>query len=210
MLSDHVVTGSESCRIRTSFNNVPSTLDEYSSILDDQSTKETSGMATIAAAQPRSPGIVRPQYFQPDAGGAIPSSPRTPNRTFSSALSSPSIAAKSEEDPLIIEFGARYLRAGFARDRLPMCSLGVGPAEQRRAGDYRYWEPGYTAPKPKRGSKHWTDQYELWPLDLRTANLGLVEDKVERLVRSALTRSVEYHGVSSSVEVSPRIFLTVP
>ena len=169
-------------------------------------------MATITAAQPRSPGIVRPQYFKPDAGGAIPASPRTPNRTFSSALSSPSIAAKSEEDPLIIEFGARHLRAGFARDRLPICSLGFGPAEQRRAGDYRYWEPGHTAPRLKRGSEHRTDRYELWPLDLRKVNLGLVEDKVERLVRSALTRSVDISRTAflSSVEVSRRISLTVP
>jgi hypothetical protein len=99
------------------------------------------------------------------------------------------VAGKAEDDPLIFSFGARYFRAGFARDRSPLCAIGYGPSEQQRPGDYRYWEPGYVNHHRKRkGAKSWTSAHEVWPLDLRDANLGLIMDKIDRAVRQALNR----------------------
>ncbi|KAI9882729.1 MAG: rRNA-processing protein sof1 [Watsoniomyces obsoletus] len=139
-----------------------------------------------AAAQLRSSGSIRPPLLH----SGSPSSPRTPNRTFSSSpFSSPIVGGKGEDDPLIFEFGARFFRAGYARDAAPICSLGYGPSEQQRAGDYRYWEPGFVNNTRRRKyNKRWADPYELWPLDLRGVNLGLVEDKVDRAVRLAFSR----------------------
>ncbi len=146
-------------------------------------------MATVSGTHQRRPSSIRNHVFQHDAGG-LPSSPRTPNQPTSSAFSSPSIGGKPEEEPLIFEFGTRYLRAGPARDRLPLCTIRYGPIHQQRAGDYRYWEPGYADPSRKRKSgKEWTKPFELWPLDLRDVNLGLVEDKVDRYVRQVYSRS---------------------
>ncbi len=139
-----------------------------------------------AAAQLRSSGSIRPPLLH----SGSPASPRTPHRTLSSSsFSSPTVGGKGEDDPLILEFGARFLRAGFARDAAPICSLGYGPSEQQRAGNYQYWEPGFKR-SPRKFNKRWTDPYELWPLDLRAVNLGLVEDKVERAVRTVFTRWV--------------------
>jgi hypothetical protein len=91
---------------------------------------------------------------------------------------------------VIIELGSRYLRAGFAGDAVPKAVVDFGPEEQRRAGDYRKWEVGYDKNWRKRiQGKEWGDAYELWKLDLRTVDLGLVGDKIERAVREAFTKS---------------------
>lgn len=121
---------------------------------------------------------------------AGPSSPHTPLRTIASTYGSPS-SIRAEEDCVIIEIGARYLRAGFAGDAVPKAVIDFGPEEQRRAGDYRRWEVNYE--KFKRGYKaqnSWGERQELWRPDLRGLDLGLVGDKIDRAMREVYTKSV--------------------
>jgi actin-related protein len=117
------------------------------------------------------------------------SSPHTPQRTTSSSFSSPSTSFRQEEDAVIIELGSRYLRAGFEGEHAPQCCLTFGPSDSRRAGDYRDYLPEY-AEKPKtwRTGEDWGWDYELWRMDLRDVDLGLVEDKLDRAVRQAYTK----------------------
>ena len=120
-----------------------------------------------------------------------PASPHTPVRTISSTYGSPA-TVRAEEDCIIIEIGARFLCAGFAGDALPKAVLDFGPESKRRAGDYRRWEAGYD--KSWRSRTQGTDlgdAYELWKLDLREVDLGLVGDKIERAIREAYTQSVQ-------------------
>jgi actin-related protein len=54
----------------------------------------------------------------------------------------------------------------------------------RRVGDYRQWEPGYS--RSTKSGRRWAGGYELWEsLDVRDLDVGLVEDRVEKLVREA-------------------------
>jgi hypothetical protein len=67
--------------------------------------------------------------------------------------------------------------------------IGFGPEEQRRAGDYKKWQAGYDADWRKRGlEREWGEAHELWKLDLRCVNLGLVGDKIERALSEAFTK----------------------
>lgn len=150
----------------------------------------TSNMTTTAGYFDRkSPSSTRPglSHLQPD-----PSSPHTPrHRTFSSTFSSPSVSYRTEEDALVFEFGARHFSAGFTGESYPRCRLGFGPEESRRAGDYRRWIPGYEEGQRKRrrlDEERWGEDHELWRMDLRGFDLGIVEDKVERAVRDAYTK----------------------
>ena len=111
-----------------------------------------------------------------------------PVRAISSNFASPS-TLRAEEDYVIIELGSRSLRAGFAGDVLPKAVIGFGPEEQRRAGDYRKWQAGHDADWRKREQgQEWGEAHELWKLDLRGVNLGLVGDKIERALREAFTK----------------------
>lgn len=145
-------------------------------------------MAATAGYFDRKPSsATRPRlaHLQPD-----PSSPHTPQRTFSSAFNSPSLSFRtSEEEPLIFEFGNRHFSAGFVGESAPICKLGFGPEESRRVGDYRRWMPGFGERKRKRQrAESWGDDYELWRMDMREMDLGLVGDKIERAVREAVTK----------------------
>jgi hypothetical protein len=127
--------------------------------------------------------------IRPTTTGA-PASPHTPLRTISSAFGSPS-ALRAEEDCVILELGARYLRAGFAGDTVAKAIIDFGPEEHRRAGDYGRWEVDYNKSGRSRvQEKEWGEAYELWRPDLRGLDLGLVGDKIDRAVREAFTKSV--------------------
>lgn len=134
----------------------------------------------------------------PSNNPAAPTSPHTPLRNISSAFGSPS-ALRAEEETVIIELGSRYLRAGFAGDALPKAVINFGPEEQRRAGDYRRWGVDYdkSAGKNLQG-KSWGEAWELWTLDVRGLDLGLVGDKLDRAVRDAFTKSVHVMLLSKS------------
>ena len=137
-----------------------------------------SGLSSYFDRKPSSsirPGL---SHLQPD-----PSSPHTPQRTFSSTFSSPSLSYRSEEDTHVFEIGARHLLAGVAGEAAPRCTVGFGPESSRRVGDYRRWLPGYVRPQNKRREEDWGREHDLWDMDLRRLDLGLVEDKIERAVR---------------------------
>ena len=110
-----------------------------------------------------------------------PSSPHTPSRFISSTFSSPGSTFRQEEDAIIIELGARYLRAGFEGETGPQCVLTVGPEHDARIGDYRRHSPGFW-PRAE-DDETWACQYELWSNDLRDLDLELVEDRLERYIR---------------------------
>lgn len=131
----------------------------------------------------------RPGLSHLQQSPGAPPSPHTPQRNISSAFSSPSGSYRSEEEPLVFEFGARYFRAGFAGEGAPRCTLGFGPEESWRVGDYRRWQADYEdRPRKKERAQQWGEDYELWRMDLRDVDLGLVADKVERAVREAYTK----------------------
>lgn len=121
-----------------------------------------------------------------------PSSPHTPqqqlrsgNNSFASNTS-PGSSFRNEDDAIIFELGARWLRAGFEGSSAPMCVVGYGPEESRRVGDYRGWTEGIAGKRPLSvplNPEDWVRDYELWRLDLRQIDLGLVEDKIERVFR---------------------------
>ena len=124
------------------------------------------------------------------ANAGAPASPHTPLRTVSSTFGSPS-ALRAEEDCVVIELGARYLRAGFAGDATPKAVVDFGPEEQRRAGNLRRWEVDYKTTQQRASRQNgWGGSYELWKPDLRGLDLGLVGDKIERAVREVFTKSV--------------------
>ncbi|KAL4945475.1 hypothetical protein BDV06DRAFT_184675 [Aspergillus oleicola] len=113
---------------------------------------------------------------------------RSNNNSFASTSSGSTY--RVEEDAIIFELGARWLRAGFEGESEPKCILGFGPEESRRAGDYRQWLKGTpvaddTLPLPPAKPDDWTRPYELWKMDLRDVDIGLVEDKIERMLREA-------------------------
>ena len=145
-------------------------------------------MATAAGYFDRKPSSsVRPglAHLQPD-----PTSPHTPQqRTVPSAFSSPSISYRAEEETLIFELGTRHLSAGFTGESYPRCNLGFGPEQSRRVGDYRRWLPEYDKrPRRKQPVETWGNDYELWQMDTRGSDLGIIEDKIERAVREAFTK----------------------
>jgi actin-related protein len=117
-----------------------------------------------------------------------PSSPHTPSRFISSNLSSPGSGFRQEEDAVIIELGSRYLKAGFEGEHSPQCVLTFGPEDSRRVGDYRGWAP--SGRRKELDIEKWGQGHELWRMDLTDVDLGLVEDKIERVVREAYNKSM--------------------
>lgn len=131
-------------------------------------------------------------------GGAAPSgespsstNPRTPIRSIPSIPSqfnSPS-SLRAEDEVLILEFGARRLRAGFAGDAVPKALVAFSPAQARRVGDLRAWEVGHVDDWA-RGHK-WGEEHELWRNDVRGLDLGLVGDRMERGLREAFNKCAD-------------------
>lgn len=119
-------------------------------------------------------------------GGDNPRTPLRPIPPMTPTFSSPS-SLRAEDEVLIIEFGARKLRAGFAGDAVPKAAVGFGPEGARRVGDFRRWEVGYVDGWRKRG---WGEEHELWRADVRGLDLGLVGDRLERGLREAFNKWV--------------------
>lgn len=142
-----------------------------------------------------------------------PSSPHTPQQQLRSghtsfaSSTSPGSAFRNEDDAIIFELGARWIRAGFEGNSSPACVVGFGPEESRRVGDYRGWVQGAagTEPLPKPiNADEWTQDYELWRHDLRDVDLGLIEDKIERVFREIYNQYLLTDAGSS------RLVLAVP
>lgn len=147
-------------------------------------------MATAAGYFDRKPpSSIRPGISTIQQSSALPGSPHTPQRTISSTFSSPSASFRAEEDALVFEFGTRHFSAGFAGESVPRCTLGFGPEDARRVGDYRPWQSDYKRRvRVKNVEEDWGRDHGLWRMDLRAVDLGLVDDKIERAVREAYTK----------------------
>lgn len=129
----------------------------------------------------------RPSHSALQAGPS-PRSPRTPQlgRSISSQFGSPSGFRSDQDDIILYEIGPRSLSAGFAGESRPRCILPFTPDTARRVGDYRQYEPGHASRTRKfRLREEWAASYELYQNDLREVNLGLVEDKLDRALRTA-------------------------
>jgi actin-related protein len=122
------------------------------------------------------------------AGAPTPNvnSPRTPllGRSVSSQFGSPGSFRSEQEDHVIYELGARHFSAGWAGESRPRCIHLYNPEDDRRVGDYRSCDPGYRRKRRKlRKEEDWGTEHELYRTDLRSVDLGFVEDKLERVVR---------------------------
>src|SRR5436190_6859706 len=103
--------------------------------------------ASSASAVDRRPSATSVSTIRPGlrhSKQSLPGSPHTPQQQRQvlspyTPTSSPGSSFRHEEDTVILEFGSRWLRAGFEGDSAPMCVLGFGPRESRRVGDYRGW-----------------------------------------------------------------------
>ncbi|KAF2399440.1 actin-like ATPase domain-containing protein [Trichodelitschia bisporula] len=130
---------------------------------------------------------LRPSTAAGQQLGSLPS-PHTPlSRSISGLYGSPAGGYRSEEENLLVfELGSRCMQAGFAGESSPRCSTKYSPDLERRVGDYRRWAIDYEPPhRPLGSGETWGWDHELWRMDIRDLDLGLVEDKVERLVREA-------------------------
>ncbi|OTB04589.1 hypothetical protein M426DRAFT_320702 [Hypoxylon sp. CI-4A] len=122
---------------------------------------------------------------------STPHTPHTPTRPIiPSSFGSPS-TLRADDEIIVIELGSRNLRVGFAGDSAPKKIVSFTPEQQRRAGDFRAWESGHRDDWRKRASgKLWGADHELWQLDVRGQDMGLVGDKLERELREAYTKYV--------------------
>ncbi|RSM17679.1 hypothetical protein CDV31_003449 [Fusarium ambrosium] len=114
--------------------------------------------------------------------GSGPSTPHTPNRSITSTYGSPS-TIRADDEVIVIELGSRHIRVGFAGDASPKATLQCSPEDQRRAGDYRGWEQPRRPP-----GLEWSKEHEFWRFDLREIDVGLFQDKLERVVQDAFAR----------------------
>ncbi|PWY66579.1 actin-like ATPase domain-containing protein [Aspergillus eucalypticola CBS 122712] len=145
-----------------------------------------------------------------------PDSPHTPqhhlrsNNSSFASTSSASTSFRGEEDAIIFEFGARWLRAGFEGESTPMCVVGCGPEESRRVGDYRGWlrsnnETDSSRSQPVKADE-WAGAYELWKMDVRDMDMALIDDKIERMFRETYNKYLLTDaGTSRLVLVLPSI-----
>lgn len=146
-------------------------------------------MASSSTLSYRNPSINALRSIS-SSTSAAPASPHTPQRitSFNSAFSSPG-GLRAEDEYLIFSFGARHIDAGLVGESAPRCSYAFEPGQARRVGDYREWLDDYEPPSPAgKSTAQWGRDYELWQMDLREENLGLVEDKLERAVRTIYSK----------------------
>lgn len=122
---------------------------------------------------------------------STPESPRTPTlgRSVSSLFGSPGGSFRTDDDYVVIQVGARFVRAGFPGESSPRCTLAYDPDNQRRVGDYRQWDPEHaqTRRSPKKGHE-WGREFELYRMDLGQVDLGVVEDRFERVLRDVYNK----------------------
>ncbi|KAI5367428.1 putative Actin family, ATPase, nucleotide binding domain-containing protein [Septoria linicola] len=146
-------------------------------------------MATSSAHRDHDRHAARPRPSHSTLqAAASPRSPRTPQlgRSVSSQFGSPGSFRSEQEDVIVYELGPRHFSAGFAGESRPRCILPFSPETSQRVGDYRQYEPGHAANmRPFRLREEWAASHELYHADLREDDLGLVEDKLDRALRTA-------------------------
>jgi actin-related protein len=154
---------------------------------------ERKASASASALAPPSASLGRSARASTPRVADLASTPESPRstalRASSSLYNSPGPGFRSEDDYVVFEVGARFLRGGFPGESAPRCTLPFSPDRQRRAGDYRQWDPAYNRRrhKPKQ-SLGWGADHELYRLDLTNVDLRLVQDKLERALRETYTK----------------------
>lgn len=118
----------------------------------------------------------------------IPETPRTPllTRSYSSPFNSPSATFRADDDIFVLEFGSRFMRMGLGGESQPRACQSFGPEHQPIAGDYDISSAPLNTDHAVKDVDSWGRDHELWRMDLRDINLGLVADKIERAVRIAI------------------------
>lgn len=112
---------------------------------------------------------------------------------------------RHDEDVVIVEVGSRWVRAGFEGDSSPICTVGFGKEEGRRVGDYRGWiRSDSTTQQCASSTEEWINGHQLWSMDIRGLDIGLVEDKIERAFREIYNKYL-LTGAGSS-----RLVLVLP
>lgn len=136
---------------------------------------------------------------------STPETPRTPlQRGTSSLFSSPGGNYRTDDEYVVLEIGSRYVRAGFPGESAPRCTLPFGPDRQRRVGDYRQYDPGYSQKRRQvkiareagehddifeaRKLEQWGEDHGLYSLELASVDMELLGDKFERAIRDAYTK----------------------
>lgn len=98
------------------------------------------------------------------------------------------------------ELTARNLSAGYAGESRPRCIIPFTPETSRRVGDHRQWDPKHAQHTRKfRLQAKWADGYELYQTDIREQDLRLVEDKLERALRTVHTDHLQVDAKSRKV-----------
>lgn len=104
-----------------------------------------------------------------------------PTRFIPSASSTPGSTFGQEQDAVILELNSRYIKAGIEGESHPQCRYDLTPLSFQRVDSYRQYLPNYTRPKEDLGT--WGAGYEFWKNDVRSMNLGLFSDNLERIIR---------------------------
>lgn len=100
---------------------------------------------------------------------------------------------RADDEVIVLELGSRFVRVGFAGDSLPKATLQCGLEQQRRVGDFRAWQPATQGDALSSGHLAWAAEHEIWRYDVREADLGLIADKLDRLIREAFSRYASFH-----------------
>lgn len=141
-------------------------------------------MATSAGMAPAHRSVATIRGGGSSSTPAGPVTPNTPPRSISQTYGSPS-TLRADEDIVVVQLGSRFIRAGFAGEALPKATLQCGLEEQRRTGDFSRW----SATQAERNSVWgWASEREIWRHDLKDVDLGLVQDKLDRVLREAFTK----------------------
>nr|OQO21703.1 hypothetical protein B0A51_11552 [Rachicladosporium sp. CCFEE 5018] len=137
-----------------------------------------------------------------------PKSPRTPllGRSISGQFGSPGGSyLREQEEVLVWELHQRYISVGIAGESRPrgVLRFGYGVTDGRRVGDWRGVD-GDDGVGVDESSAKWAREYEVFRADVTGLDLGLVEDVLERAVR---TLHVDY----LQLDAKPRkVVLAVP
>ncbi|OQO10060.1 hypothetical protein B0A48_04416 [Cryoendolithus antarcticus] len=117
-----------------------------------------------------------------------PTSPRTPllGRSISGQFGSPGGSyLREQEEVLVWELHQRYISVGIAGENRPrgVLRFGYGVNDGRRVGDWRGVDRDAGVGLDEVNEK-WGREHELFRADVTDLDLGLVEDVLERAVRT--------------------------
>ena len=102
-------------------------------------------------------------------------------------MNSPGLAFRADDDTFVFEIGSRFLRAGLGGESQPRYRLSFGPEPSAKLSEHA----ANRLHEKQQSSKaltysEWAFDHELWQVDVRELDLGLVGDKLERRLREAI------------------------